>query len=392
MLWLQRMAGNAATASASQILEAADTEANFADAMVYNAQLLCSDMVTLQLWTADTGDDRHERYAKATTGGPTSRAFAVQVAAVQTALFGMLAATGRLDPATQAAAHVRAPRRDDVMWDGTQYVDKPKTPSPTAPAPATSIRQTSTPVSPPRSATPQPSIPSDLRSKFHDPKQFVPSYPSTAERESDVYRSKADPYAVGAASHGTGDLGGKSYGTYQFETYHRGTDGSTITSDGDEKNSTMRRFLASQWGAPYRDSLNATAMASAAFDKAWAAFAAADNKGFGRDQEAFMMHEVGPKLDEFYDLAKATSVARSDTSLNDILIGTINQYGGLAKGLAKAVAAKQTSAGHEFTAREIGRALQDAKLDKVDVHFKSSSERVRVGIRNRIGEERTRFE
>lgn len=237
-------------------------------------------------------------------------------------------------------------------------------------------------------------LPDPLRSRHHDDSKFVPTYRATAQSESDQYRTKADPYAVGAVTHPSkdDDLGGKTYGTYQFESYvyNDGTDAGEKLRDA----STVMRFV--RWDKnPFGKELQAVikehGVASEQFDQKWAELTTRDNKAFGKAQEDFLLLDVKAKVDAWFDKAGVDATARKDPELFDVVLGTLNQYDSLAGGMAEHIAAKQKAAGKTLTADEIGVALQEYKWDKVTTHFKSSP-KAHSGIRNRVNREGALFD
>ncbi len=231
----------------------------------------------------------------------------------------------------------------------------------------------------------------ELRSASHADSSFIPKYRATAYSESDMYRTKADPYAVGAITNPDqdDDDGGKTYGTYQFESY--------VYKDGSKKSddavggSTLTRFV--NWpDNPYGAKLKEAAKdgtATATFDAAWKELTAKENKAFGRAQERFLEHDVGEKVKAFFDAAKVPESLRKDDDLYDVAIGTLNQYGGLANGMATDLAAAIAKM-KSPTADQVGAALQDIKRGKVQSHFKSSPN-AWGGIEERIDREKRLF-
>lgn len=232
-----------------------------------------------------------------------------------------------------------------------------------------------------------------LTSQFHDDTKFVPTYNATAKSESDSYRTKEDPYAVGAISKPTKDedLGGKTYGTYQFESYVY-KDG-THASDALRDNSTVIRFAnwdKNPFGKELKEVVKASGVASDAFDKTWAELTRRDNKGFGQAQQDFLLIDAKAKVDAFFDKAEVDATARKDPRLFDVVLGTLNQYNNLANGMADHVAATQKAARKKLTADEVGVALQDYKWGKVTSHFKKSP-KAHEGIYNRVNREGAMF-
>lgn len=238
-------------------------------------------------------------------------------------------------------------------------------------------------------------VPRDgLTSRFHDDSRFVPTYRATAQSESEQYRTEEDPYAVGAITRPSKeqDLGGKTYGTYQFESYvyRDGSHAGAAMRD----NSTVMRFARwekNPFGKELLEVVQKHGVASAQFDAKWSELTARDNKGFGQAQEDFLLIDARAKVDGFFDAAELDEKARKDSRLFDVVLGTLNQYGGLADGMAAHIAARQKAAGRKLTADEVGVALQEFKWGKVDAHFQSSPD-ARPGIRNRINREGALFE
>lgn len=233
----------------------------------------------------------------------------------------------------------------------------------------------------------------DMRSASHKDDAFVPKYRATAYSESDMYRTKADPYAVGAITKPSkeDDAGGKTYGTYQFESYvyKDGTKGSESAVSG----STVLRFVNwadNPYGARLKAVVKDHGVASAEFDALWTELTAKENKAFGKAQERFLEHDVSAKVKAFFDTAKVPAALREDADLKDVAIGTVNQYGGLASGMATDLAAKIATM-REPTADQVGAALQDIKSGKVKSHFKSSPN-AWDGIQGRIDREKRLFQ
>ncbi|MCB9674468.1 MAG: peptidoglycan-binding protein [Alphaproteobacteria bacterium] len=231
----------------------------------------------------------------------------------------------------------------------------------------------------------------ELRSRWHDDSKFVPKYASTAISESGIYRGKNDPYAVGAISKPTRkqDLGGKTYGVYQFESsVYR--DGSTRGKKA-VQGSTVMRFV--NWeGNPYskelKDVVKKHGVASKEFDAAWLELAHGQNKDFGEAQQKFMEKENNDRVNGFMDKIGASEAARKDPRLQDLVIGTYNQYSGITKSIASYVAAKNK--GGKMSADEIGKLVQDYKRARVGSHFRSSP-KAHKGIYSRIAREKAMF-
>ncbi len=277
----------------------------------------------------------------------------------------------------------------------------PKAPAASATAsPAPASAPTPAPGAGPAAAVATPSTvkatpTGDLKSPWHDDAKFVPAYPATAASESEDQRKKSDPYAVGAITHPSKkqDRGGKTYGTYQFESYVY-NDGSKLSKKA-VKGSTLMAFVndpQNPYGADLKAAIEKDGVASATFDEAWTKLTADHNKDFGNAQEAFLLRNTATAVAAFMDSAAIKGDARKDARLIDLVIGTINQYGdSLGPGIAAACAAAQAKAGRDFNATEAARAIQDFKGQNVKSNFKSSP-RAWDGITNRIDRERIMFD
>lgn len=232
-----------------------------------------------------------------------------------------------------------------------------------------------------------------LVSPWHDQARFVPAYLATAYSESNTLRSALDPYAVGAISspRRREDLGGKSYGTYQFESYVY-ADGSR--NDARAATATVVRFV--DWApGPLGDALRVAAddhgVASSEFDAVWRALAVSSNREFGLLQQGFLESTAREDVHAFFTLAQVDTPARSDPRLFDLAMGTVNQYGGLSQGIAEHVRAERQRLGRPMTADEVGRAMQTIKLQNLHLNFESSPG-AWDGVRRRIEREAAMFE
>ena len=233
-----------------------------------------------------------------------------------------------------------------------------------------------------------------FRSPDHSADAFVPKYRATAYSESDMYRTKADPYAVGAVTNPSqhDDDGGKTYGTYQFESYIY-KDGSKKSEDAVTGSTVMRfaNWTDNPYGARLQAVVKKNGVTSPEFDALWKELTAKENKDFGKAQERFLEVDKADEVTALFDQAGVSAAARKDADLYDIAIGTVNQYGSLAKGMAEAVKAKQDAAKRPLTADEVGAALQADKTSKVKTHFKSSPN-AWDGINARIDREKGLFD
>jgi hypothetical protein len=244
---------------------------------------------------------------------------------------------------------------------------------------------------PPTSATPTGRM--YQRSPYHDDNKFVPRFAMAAYHESGVYRKANDPYAVGAISRPrkSDDLGGKTYGTYQFE--------SSVYNDGSSRGgkggagSTLSRFINDP-SNPFGPQLKAAAaqygLASPQFDALWAQLSSQKNKEFGQAQENFVLKDKGQNIQKFMDKAELSPEVREDPRIQDLIMGTTNHVGGLADGAAEHIAALQRQAGRKLTANEVGKAIAEFKESKISSWFRSSPG-AQAGIAQRFQDEATAF-
>lgn len=230
-------------------------------------------------------------------------------------------------------------------------------------------------------------------SPWHDENKFIPRFPMVAFHESGVYRKEWDPYAVGAISRPrkSDDLGGKTYGTYQFE--------SSIYTDGTSRGhrggvgSTLYRFIHdpdNPFGPHLRAAAEKYGLASRAFDALWTKFAREHNQAFGQAQEAFMLKERGNDVQRFMELARLSPEVRQDPRIIDLIMGTTNHVGKLADSAARYLADLQTRKGRPLSANEVGRALAEYKETRITSWFRSSPGAHR-GLANRFEAEKRAF-
>jgi hypothetical protein len=231
------------------------------------------------------------------------------------------------------------------------------------------------------------------RSRYHDDTKFVPQFPMAAFHESGVYRRDWDPYAVGAISRPkkSDDLGGKTYGTYQFE--------SSVYVDGSSRNnrggngSTLHRFIndpANPFGAHLKATAQQYGLASKAFDALWTKFAREHNQAFGAAQEAFVLKDKGDNVSSFMNRAQLSPEVRQDPRIVDLIMGTTNHVGGLADSAANHLAQLQQRAGRKLTANEVGTALAEYKETRISSWFRSSPG-AHAGLENRFNAEARAF-
>ncbi|MBM76554.1 MAG: hypothetical protein CMK59_14195 [Proteobacteria bacterium] len=229
-------------------------------------------------------------------------------------------------------------------------------------------------------------------SKYHDEEKFVPSFPMMAYHESGKYRSKNDPYAVGAVTNPkkNDDLGGKTYGIYQFESFvHSGGNHKSKAAKG----STVMRFVRwekNPFGKQMQTIVDKHGIASLEFDALWQTLAAKQNNDFGKAQQDFIRHDKGQKVIPWMKRAKLSDKVQADDAFFDLVLGTLNQTGGLANKTADHIAAMQKKEGRYFSVKEAANILIDHKISNIPNWFKSSPD-AHKGILNRYTAEKKAF-
>lgn len=198
-------------------------------------------------------------------------------------------------------------------------------------------------------------------------RRWRPRFPITADNESGEFRTKADPWAIGAVDDGLGDHGGKSYGVYQFASH-----------DGQ-----LARFIASL-KEPLRGPLADHQIGSPQFDAAWESLAKTFPDAFALAQEDFFLRDYTDELAKFEAASGVDLSSRSD-ALRDIIFGTVNQFGDLSyRGMARAVRA---AGGNKLSDRAVVAALNGYKIANVDDLFSNSDAATRRGVVARFREE-----
>ncbi|PIQ29215.1 hypothetical protein COW36_17490 [bacterium (Candidatus Blackallbacteria) CG17_big_fil_post_rev_8_21_14_2_50_48_46] len=256
-----------------------------------------------------------------------------------------------------------------------------------------SAAPTAAPDKPTSAPSSTPSGPMYQRSRYHDATKFVPRFPMAAFHESGVYRKEGDPYAVGAISKPkkSDDLGGKTYGTYQFE--------SSVYLDGSSRGnrggagSTLSAFIndpANPFGPHLKAAAQKYGLASKPFDALWTKFSREYNQEFGQAQEAFVLKDKGDNVQRFMDKAQLSPEVRQDSRIVDLIMGTTNHVGDLADSAATYIANRQRQLGRPMTANEVGKAIAEYKETKITSWFRSSPG-AHAGIENRFEAEARAF-
>ena len=170
---------------------------------------------------------------------------------------------------------------------------------------------------------------------------------------------------AGKVSSGKGDKGGVSYGQFQL---------SSKTGDAD-------KFLKS---SGYDAQFKGLVAGTKEFSDKWKEIAKSD-EGFGQAQKE---HAIGTHLNP--QLAKLNQAGLGDVAgkgsmVQAAIFSTANQYGANTDKIINALKGKDTA---KMSQEEVVNAIQDYKAKNVESNFRSSSENVKAGVRNRIEDER----
>ncbi len=174
----------------------------------------------------------------------------------------------------------------------------------------------------------------------------------------------------GTISSGAGDLGGKSYGIYQFalnvgglEEYVRGSE-------------------------RYASEFRGLTLGSAAFDQKWRDIAERDPQGFSTDQHNFIKSQ-------YFDVQnqslkdRGIDLSERGRAVQDMLWSTSVQYRNLTPGIFER--SLRESYGHtdisKLTDQQIITAVQDNKLNNTERYFSGSPE-LWDSLRNRARNEK----
>lgn len=169
---------------------------------------------------------------------------------------------------------------------------------------------------------------------------------------------------VSTISSGRGDHGGASYGKHQLSS----------------RAGTLQRYLRD---SGYASQFQGMSPGSTEFNNKWRQLAANDPE-FGRSQETFMTQtHYAPMANRLksqgYDLSSR------GRGVQEMIYSVATQYGpGATSKITRALQGKDLAS---MSDEQIIRAVQDAKMANVDSDFRSSSQNVRAGVRNRIGQE-----
>lgn len=177
----------------------------------------------------------------------------------------------------------------------------------------------------------------------------------------------------------SGDLGGASYGTYQFASYlpEKMPNGNSRPS---AKNSPVLQFINN---SKFKSEFANLEPATPSFDSKWKEIAQRSPKEFKQDQHDYIQKK-------YYDVAVANlKRAGLDMSTYGPAVQDLIWSGAVQFGPANISAFKETLSGKsQLSDKDIVTLVSEWKIKNVDILFKSSSQNIKEGVRTRYQSEK----
>lgn len=197
---------------------------------------------------------------------------------------------------------------------------------------------------------------------------------------SEKYESGGKGPGVINAYANSGDLGGASYGTYQFASFLPETMPSGKRRDpAKARNSPVIQFVNS---SKFKDKFANMAPATVEFDAMWKSIAASNTAEFKEEQHEYIKTK-------YYDVMMASlkkngfDLYKFGPAVQDLVWSTAVQYGpGKTSLFTVPLRAKS-----EFTDTDIVNLVSKYKIEMVKSNFPSSSTDIRAGVVNRYNKE-----
>ena len=176
-----------------------------------------------------------------------------------------------------------------------------------------------------------------------------------------------------------GDLGGASYGTYQFASYLPATmkNGKARSSS---KNSPVIQFINN---SKFKDKFAGLEPATAAFDAKWKEIATTFVNDFKNEQHDYIQKK-------YYDVAIANlqrqglDMTKYGPAVQDLIWSGAVQFGPAnTRAFTEALRDKST-----LTDKDIVTLVSEWKINNVDIMFKSSTADIRAGVKSRYQSEK----
>lgn len=179
------------------------------------------------------------------------------------------------------------------------------------------------------------------------------------------YESNGNPATI---ANNAGDIGGKSYGSYQIIK-------SNISS--------FLSYLKEADSTAYK-SLSGSAAGSESFDKAWKAYAAKEPEHFERLQHNYIQNSHYVPAVNKVDKAIGLNIADRSAAIQDVLWSTSVQHG---SGGAATIFKNAGITANMTDAEIIIRVYRERSADNGNKYFPSSSDSIRKGVVNRFKSE-----
>jgi len=177
----------------------------------------------------------------------------------------------------------------------------------------------------------------------------------------------------------SGDLGGASYGTYQFASFLPEVMPSGKKRTG-AKNSPVIQYLSNSM---FKEKFTNMVPATPQFDAMWKSVAASNPAEFKEEQHEYIKNK-------YYDVMMSSlkknglDLYKFGPAVQDLVWSTAVQYGpGKLSLFTVPLRAKS-----EFTDTDIVNLVSQYKIDTVDSNFPSSSAAIRAGVKSRYVSEK----
>lgn len=177
-----------------------------------------------------------------------------------------------------------------------------------------------------------------------------------------------------------GDLGGASYGTYQFASFLP-----SVMKDGrarpSAKNSPVEQFVRN---SKFKDKFEGLTPATPEFDSVWKEVASSSAKDFAKDQHDYIQRK-------YYNVMVANlqrtglDLTKYGPGVQDLIWSTAVQFGPART----TIFTEPLKGKSELSERDIITIVSDYKIANVDTFFKSSSESIRKGVKSRYESEKS---
>ena len=177
---------------------------------------------------------------------------------------------------------------------------------------------------------------------------------------------------VHTVSTGKGDHGGVSYGKHQLSS----------------KSGTMRAFLNSEFGAPYKEHFRGLMPGTAAFSNRYKEVAQSNPGTFEQAQQQFMIATHFSPMAQFIKRELGLDVRERSRAIQEVIYSVATQYG--AGGLGKKFVLEALSGVNLQTAtdEQIIQKIQDYRAASVNKFFASSDAGTRASVARRAGQEK----